>query len=171
MSKDSELELTTSESHDETPPVAAKKKAVVKKRGRPRKDPSIKRAIKRTKHRMNNRREQVVEQMRDEIIKEENELQEQDKIDSELKLTTEQVNKLIIEGIEMPGGLKFYGVLLQGRHSDFLERTARMEGRNNGQMLERFVRIGYQNDPYKAGLIDPETETGFSGRSADMKIP
>lgn len=85
------------------------------------------------------------------------------------EVSQELYETLSSEGINFAGG-KLFATVLQPRHAEFLERAAGREGRTLGQMIERLVRIGYSQDPYKAGAIDPETENGFSGRASDRKI-
>jgi hypothetical protein len=85
------------------------------------------------------------------------------------EVSQELYETLSSEGINFAGG-KLFATVLQPRHAEFLERAAEREGRTLGQMIERLVRIGYAQDPYKAGAVDPETENGFSGRASDMKI-
>lgn len=90
----------------------------------------------------------------------------------ETLITPQLINKLTTEGVKLPDGSMLYATKLQARHSEFLQRAAKGEGRNNGQMLERFVRIEYARDPSKGGAISYESEDGnsFSGPAADMKV-
>lgn len=74
-------------------------------------------------------------------------------------------------GAMITSGSETFSVSLQSRHAQYLRAVAKLEQRSPEQMIERLVRIAYQQDPSGQRVNVKSGDNSFSGRRGDGPQP
>ena len=74
-------------------------------------------------------------------------------------------------GAMVTSGSEQFTVVLQSRHAQYLRAVAKLEQRSPEQMIERLVRLAYQQDPSGQRVNVKASDTSFSCRRGDGPQP